>query len=234
MRTARFFVPEDWIARSAEAFCIPAGSVHRQITAVLRMKVGDRVSLLTGDGSEIEGRITEMTRSAVMGVIAGSKVPDPLLPEITICAAMTKRDTFEWMLQKCTEIGVHAFVPLVTDRVIKRPKETPQRWRDIIKEAAEQSGRVTLPHLSEPMTIGQAIGHTEGSVRIFMHETGGNQLPKLHKTSHVALFVGPEGGFSDQELAAARDAQAHVVTLGNLVFRAETAAIVGTTLLRFN
>ncbi len=234
MRTARFFVPEDWIAQSAEAFSIPAGNVHRQITAVLRMKVGDHISLMTGDGTEIEGRITEMTRSAIMGVIAGSKVPSPLLPQITICAAMTKRDTFEWMLQKCTEVGAYAFIPLVTDRVIKKPKDSPQRWRDILKEASEQSGRVTMPQLNEPMTFGQALGHTEGLTRIFMHESGGKQLPKLHKTSRVALFVGPEGGFSDQEIALARTAQAHILTLGDLIFRAETAAIVGTTLLRFN
>lgn len=233
MRTARFFVPEDWIARSAQAFSIPAGALHRQIVTVLRMNVGERIGLLTGDGTELEGEIQEITRSSIMGAILETKtIPQPQ-PLITVCAAMTKRDTFEWTLQKCTELGAHAFIPLVTDRVIKKPKDTPQRWRDIIREAAEQSGRTTLPQLHEPMSLTQALQQTEKAVRVFMHEAGGKHFPKVHKTSQVALFVGPEGGFTDQEIITARAAQAHHVTVGDFVFRAETAAVVGTTLLRF-
>ncbi len=234
MRTARFFVPPEWIAASAEAFCIPAGPLHKQIVAVLRMKAGDQISLLTNDNTELECRITEITRSAVMGVIAGSIVGKPLSPKITVCAAITKRDTFEWMLEKCTEIGVTEFIPIVTDRTIKRPKENAARLNLIIREASEQSGRFTLPTLTDPMSFGTAIGHTEDMVRVAMHETGGTTLPKIHKTSAVALFVGPEGGFTDEEITALRSAGAHLVTFGNLVFRAETAAIVGSTLLKFS
>ncbi len=233
MRTARFFVPEEWIAKSAKAFCIPAGALHKQIIAVLRLKVGDPISLMVGDGEELDGQISEITKSAVMGVIAGSKISKPITPSITVCAAMTKRDTFEWTLQKCTELGVVKFIPLLTDRVIKRPKDTPKRWHDIVREAAEQSGRTTLPNITEPLSLKEALTYTEKCSRIFFHETGGVGLPKLHKTSCVALFIGPEGGFSDPELALARAAKAHIVTLGEFVLRAETAAIVGTTLLRF-
>jgi len=234
MRTARFFVPAEWIAASAEAFCIPAGPLHKQIVAVLRMKAGDQISLLTNDSAELDCRITEITRSAVMGVITGSTVGKPLSPKITVCAAITKRDTFEWMLKKCTEIGVTEFIPIVTDRTIKRAKENSARLNLIIKEASEQSGRFTLPNLVDPMSFGAAIGHTDGMVRIAMHETGGTSLPKIHKTSEVALFVGPEGGFTDEELAALKNAHAHIVTFGNLVFRAETAAIVGVSMLKFS
>jgi 16S rRNA (uracil1498-N3)-methyltransferase len=234
MRTARFFVPAEWIARSAEAFCIPASSLHKQIVAVLRMKVGDPISLMVGDGEELEGHITEITKSAVMGVIAGSTISKPVSPAITVCAAMTKRDTFEWTLQKCTELGVGKFIPLLTDRVIKRPKENPKRWSDIVREAAEQSGRTTLPIITEPLKLGEAMAYTEKCVRIFFHESGGAKLPKLHNSSCVALFIGPEGGFTEPELSLARDAKAHITTLGDLVLRAETAAIVGTTLLRFS
>jgi 16S rRNA (uracil1498-N3)-methyltransferase len=233
MRTARFFVPPEWIAKSAEAFCIPAGALHKQIVTVLRMKVGDPLSLMTGDGEEHEGHITEITKSAVMGVIAGSKIGSPIRPSITVCAAMTKRDTFEWTLQKCTELGAAKFIPLLTDRVIKRPKDTPKRWHDIVREAAEQSGRTTLPIVTEPISLNEALAYTEKCSRIFFHESGGNKLPKIHPTSCVAIFIGPEGGFTDNELTLAKDAKAHIVTLGDLVLRAETAAIVATTLLRF-
>lgn len=234
MRTARFFVPEEWIAHSAEAFTIPAGPTHKQIVAVLRLKVGDPISLLTNDGEEIDGRITDISRSAVIGVIAGSRIGKPLRPDITVCAAMTKRDTFEWMLQKCTELGANSFIPLLTDRVIKRPKDAPQRWRDIVREAAEQSGRYFLPTISEPMTLGAAIGKCKDRTLIAMHESSGSpsHMPLVKDMDHAALFVGPEGGFTDAEIAILRDTGAHVVQLGDLVFRAETAAITGTALLR--
>jgi 16S rRNA (uracil1498-N3)-methyltransferase len=234
MRTERFFVPEDWIAQSAKAFCIPAGNLHKQMTAVLRMKAGDPVSLMVNDGMEIEGKITEITRSAVMGVITGQKTAKPLTPSVTICAAFTKRDGFEWMLQKCTELGATGFIPLITDRVIKRPKENPARLNLIIKEASEQSGRVTLPRLHEPMTLKEAFKYTEDDVRIFMHETGGEKFPNVHKTNDIALFIGPEGGFSDAELSLAEKEKAHIVTIGELVLRAETAAIAGLTKIRFS
>ena len=167
MRTARFFVPPEWIAKSAEAFCIPAGAFHKQIVTVLRLKVGDPISLMIGDGEEHDGHITEITKSAVMGVIAGSKITKPVIPSITVCAAMTKRDTFEWTLQKCTELGAAKFIPLLTDRVIKRPKDTPKRWYEIVREAAEQSGRTTLPAITEPLSLGEAMAYTEKCSRIF-------------------------------------------------------------------
>lgn len=233
MRTARFFVPEEWVAKNAKAFSIPAGAVHKQITLVLRMKAGDQISLLTGDGQELDGQITEVTRTAIMGTILDTKSGAPLTPHLTICAGMTKRDTFEWMLQKCTELGAAEFIPLITDRVIKRPKDTPKRWQDIVREAAEQSGRFTLPTIHEPMSLAGAMKKTNGQVQIFFHEAGGEKkLPAIHKTSKAALFIGPEGGFSEAELTAAQSAKVHIVTLGDLVLRAETAAIVGATLLR--
>ncbi|MCR4311666.1 MAG: RsmE family RNA methyltransferase, partial [Candidatus Uhrbacteria bacterium] len=179
MRTARFFVPEEWIARTAEAFTIPVGPIHKQIVAVLRMRIGDPISLMIDDGAEIDGHITEITRSAIMGVIAGSRVITPLRPDIIVCAAATKRDTFEWMLQKGTELGVNGFIPLLTDRVVKRPKDIPRRWLDIVREAAEQSGRVTLPVIYEPMTLAAAVGKMKDRTKIIMHEAAGEaKMPK--------------------------------------------------------
>lgn len=227
MRTARFFVPEEWIALSAEAFSIPTGPLHKQIIQVLRMKEGDHISLLPNDGTEIEGRITAITRSAVTGVIAGSTVADLIKPEITVCAAITKRDTFEWMLQKCTELGVSCFIPLHTDRTIKKTPGINKRWNEIIKEAAEQSGRTTMPSIEEPTTLAKALAKTKTMARILFHEEGEEKkLPTLQKTMPVAVFIGPEGGFSPQEIALAKDVDAHIVKIGSLVLRAETAAIV--------
>ena len=233
MRTARFFVPPEWLAISSEAFCIPAGMLHKQIVQVLRMKPGENITLLPNDGTEIDCRITEITRSAVMGVIAGSKGQKPLLPEITVCAAVTKRDTFEWMLQKCTELGATAFLPLHTDRTIKKTPGISKRWIDIIREASEQSGRTTMPTVHEPLAFTKALHFAQPMVKIVMHEAADKKSwPSVHKTSNIALFIGPEGGFSDNEISLAKDADAHIVQLGDLVLRAETAAITGMAKLR--
>lgn len=232
MRTARFFVPQEWIAKSAEAFSIPAGPLHKQIVTVLRMQVGDSISLMGNDGEEFDCRITEMTRSAVMGVIAGSKITTPPSPRITVCAAMTKRDTFEWMLEKCTELGATAFIPLMTDRVVKRTKELAPRLKLILKEASEQSGRTRIPEIKEPLTLKEALKETKGMVNVLMHESGGKDLPAIHKTSEIAVYIGPEGGFTDEEVALAESSGAHIVTMGDLVLRAETAAIATVAKLR--
>lgn len=232
MLTARFFVPNEFIARTAEAFTIPAGSLHRQITTVLRLKVGDPIALMPNDGTEIDCRITDITPRAIMGVIAGSRVPNPLLPEVTICAALLKRENFELILQKCTELGATSFIPLITDRTIKKITEVPERWQTIVREACEQSGRVRLPTIHEPMTYNKAISHTDGLRRIVLHEGDGAVLPSFNSEDRIALFIGPEGGFTEPEIALARDAKSHIVHLGQTVLRAETAAIAGLTLLR--
>lgn len=227
MRTARFFVPEEWIALSAEAFSIPAGPLHKQIVQVLRMKPDDHLSLLPNNGTEIECHITDITRSAVTGVITGSHIIPPLKPEVTVCAAITKKDTFEWMLQKCTELGVAHVIPLHTDRTIKKTPGVNKRWNEIVKEASEQSGRATIPTIEEPITFAKAMGKTASMARMIFHEEGeGSKLPPLQKTMPLALFIGPEGGFTPQEIAFAKDSKAHIIKIGSLVMRAETAAIV--------
>lgn len=234
MRTARFFISSEWIARGAQAFSIPAGPIYRQITSVLRMKVGDSLSLCANDGSELECTITEITKAAILGKIFTTSVGKPLRPHITVCAAVTKRDTFEWTLQKCTELGAAAFIPLISERVVKKIKDIPRRWHDIVREASEQSGRMTLPTIFDPMTLTGALEHTKSSDRFILHESLGKStgFPVVKDMDRVTVCIGPEGGFSDAEIEKALAAGASIVQLGALVLRAETAAVVATALVR--
>jgi 16S rRNA (uracil1498-N3)-methyltransferase len=236
MRTARFFVPLEWIALSAQAFSIPAGPIHRQMVSVLRMKVGQSLSLCANDGFEIDAVITEITKSAISGSIIERRAGSPLRPDIIVCAAVTKRDTFEWTLQKCTELGASGFLPLITDRVIKKTKDIPLRWLDIVREASEQSGRTTLPVIHAPMSLKDAHDYTKKYDRVVLHESVGNisSIPVIRPMDHVALFVGPEGGFTEHEIALLSSGKSTVVQLGDFVLRAETAATVGTALLRLS
>lgn len=227
MRTERFFVPSEWIALQAKAFSIPAGPLHKQIVQVLRMKSGNAISLLPNNGTEIECQITDITRNAITGTITKLKTISPIKPHVIVCAAITKRDTFEWMLQKCTELGASAFIPLHTDRTIKKTPEVHKRWSEIVKEASEQSGRSTIPAIAEPTTFAKALKATQTSARIVFHEEGEeNKLPILQKTMDIAVFIGPEGGFSPEEIDLAKTNNVHIVKIGTLVMRAETAAIV--------
>jgi 16S rRNA (uracil1498-N3)-methyltransferase len=235
MRTARFIVSEDWLAQSAKCFAIPAGPLHHQITRVLRLKIGDHLSLLPNNGTEIDGLITDISKQAITGTLQAAVTLPDASPEITLAAAITTRDTFEWTLQKSTELGVTRIIPLLTERVIKRAAKTPQRWHDILREATEQSGRARTPLLTEPLSIEAALKDRQTDSKLLFDEVGGtSQLPTLHKTTPITLFIGPEGGFSEAERLLFANSGTHRLTLGSLVLRAETAALVGLSLLRFN
>ena len=235
MRTARFFVSSEWIALGAGAFSIPIGSIYKQIVTVLRMKVGDNLSLCPNNDTEIDGKIQEITKVAILGSIVEVKAGKPLYPRVTICAAITKRDTFEWMLQKCTELGVSIFMPILTERVVKRGKDVPVRWQEIVREASEQSGRTLLPTIIEPLSLSAALVKTANyDHKIMMHETADKKFDRslVRQMDKVAIFVGPEGGFSDKEVAQAVESGSELLQVGDLVLRAETAATVGAALIR--
>ena len=145
--------------------------------------------------------------------------------------ALLQRDKFEPVLQKLTEIGAAAIVPVITARGLVReaPDERRrERWRAILREAAEQCGRGVLPVLLPAQTFAQAIGSAEGTVIMAYERERRRQLRAVLQpgTTTVSLFVGPEGGFAPEEAACAERAGAHLVTLGPRVLRTETASPV--------
>ncbi len=231
--TERFFVSPEYLAEKSQAFTIPSGPLYRQMVAVLRMKAGDELVLLPNDGRELRCKISEVNRSGIIGDIIEVSTKPQITPSITVCAALLKRENFELILQKCTELGATSFLPLVTDRTIKKLAEVPERWLTIVREASEQSGRTVMPSIQQPLSFEKALAKTDGMRRIVLHEGHGAELPKKTKNEELALFIGPEGGFTERELTLARDAGSIVTHLGEgQVLRAETAAIAGLSLLR--
>jgi 16S rRNA (uracil1498-N3)-methyltransferase len=233
--TARFFVPTAWIMLEEQTFIIPPSTIMRQITQVLRMEAGDPIVLCPNNGTEIRGHITSISANNIQGTILGTHLPTPLLPHLTVCAAVTKRDTFEWLLQKCTELGVDVFIPLHTANTVKKAPKTPSRWHEIVREASEQSGRVTIPTIHEPKSIGAALADTAVTTRLVLHESAVQEFPAspFPPDKSLSLFIGPEGGFSPAEIALCQSAaNTQVVRMGSLVLRAETAAIVGVSKIR--
>jgi 16S rRNA (uracil1498-N3)-methyltransferase len=162
---------------------------------------------------------------------------------ITLYLALTQREKFEWMLQKCTEVGAAAFVPVISSRSLVQERgdaaKKLERWGRIVREAAEQSQRGIVPEVRAPVKFEAAL--QDGSsyhLRLIPWEgeqaTGLRQaLAGLQNISSptLAVFIGPEGGFSVEEIEAARGAGFQPVTLGRRILRMETAAVVAAALI---
>jgi 16S rRNA (uracil1498-N3)-methyltransferase len=239
----RFFVSDENL--QGEDVVLRAQQVH-QIRDVLRMRPGDSIIVLDNRGWEYEAVLNSVGKSEIRGQVkARREASGEPTAQITLYQSLLKQDKFEWILQKCTEVGVRCFVPLITQRgVIRTPdalsSKKLNRWRHIIIEAAEQSGRGLIPELAPPLDFEEAVvglGSFDCSI-IASPETqgtgvqkalrGGDSTPKT-----VALLVGAEGGFTQEEMDSARAHGAIAISLGRRILRAETAAVVVTSLVLY-
>lgn len=243
MRQHRFFISPDQIHGRRLTL---TGSQARQIYSVLRMREAEQIVVLDNRGWQYEVRLDKISSDQVIGEII-SRIQATGEPEtsLTLYQALLKRDNFEWILQKGTELGVTRFVPLITQRCVVRNKTIKpaklQRWQRIISEAAEQSGRGRLPLLSAPVALSKAlesVSEFDKALIPWERETEIGLVDSLNKhgrerisqATRIAVFIGPEGGFDDEEIAEAGAAGVQPVTLGSRILRAETAAVAATTL----
>lgn len=240
MTRHRFFIRKEQI-RKETVFL--SGDQARQINQVLRLRPGDFISVLNNEGWEFEVELQTIRRDQVIGQVLRSW---PVTSEpgirLTLFQSHLKQDKFEWVLQKGTELGVASFVPVVTERSVIRQTTIKQnkltRWQRIIGEAAEQSGRGLLPRLEKTVDFDAALQAAQASQAAMIPWTGEkeNRIADVlaRSTSQplrsIALFLGPEGGFSEAEIEAAQAAGITPITLGPRILRAETAAIVATTI----
>ncbi len=211
-----------------------------QISVVLRMQLGQQVVVLDNLGWEYDAVLVEVGRKRATAVISNKRpVANEPTCELTLYQAMLKRDKFEWVLQKGTEIGVTRFVPIITQRTVAQFKPNKiTRWRKIITEAAEQSGRGRLPELTLPMSLENAfmqVGASTLGVIPWVGATGATIRSTIANQESVpdsmALFIGPEGGFGEEEVDNGRLHSIIPVTLGKRILRAETAAVVASALI---
>ncbi|HET7034195.1 MAG TPA: 16S rRNA (uracil(1498)-N(3))-methyltransferase [Thermomicrobiaceae bacterium] len=237
-RPPRFFVdsplaPGEVVTLSAEQ--------ARQIGAVLRLRPGGQLILFNGDGQNYPARLSALDRLQAAAAIEGAE-PAPAYPPpaITLALAPIKAERFDWAVQKATELGVAAVVPLATERTVVsfqtgRVGHRVERWRRIAVEAAEQCGRATLPCIEEPQPFESAVRlAAKGPAILLWEDERRTPLAALPFTALPSLWllVGPEGGFSAAEVALARAAGLTLATLGPLILRAETAAIAAVATVR--
>lgn len=228
----RFFIPPERI-ENGNTF-ISGGQAH-QIKEVLRLKSGDQVVALDNTGIEYKVELVEISKNRVKGKVIGQSLcPNEPVIQITLYQTLLKSDKFEWVLQKCTEVGVSRFVPITCERcVVDTPSESRfERWRKILYEAAEQSRRGKISDLDPVIDFKCACEQVDGlSIVPWEQETVDGITAAMSNEKRVNIFIGPEGGFTVDEIEIARNAGIIPITLGKRILRAETAGIVTATII---
>jgi 16S rRNA (uracil1498-N3)-methyltransferase len=236
----RFFVEKNSFA--GDEVVLKEKQVH-QVHNVLRMKEGEHIVVLDNTGFEYEVELLDISKKKVTGKIIEKRLSagEPKA-KLTLYQSMLSREKFEFVLQKCTEVGVSRFVPVVTHRSIVRDTAMKEgkleRWRNIIMEAAEQSGRGSIPELRTPIDYNQAIVETEDyDMSLIACTKRGRELhgslALVREDGYVSLFIGPEGGFTDEEVELCLEEGAMPVTLGRRILRTETAGVVASALVLY-
>lgn len=238
----RFFIDEHAICENK---AVVSGNLFCHMVRVLRLKIGTRVLLSDGIGRRHVGVIDSIGKENLVILLEESTVEHerPHGPLVTLYQGLPKGSKMEFILQKCTELGVDSLVPFVASRSIAqlpqdRGTERLGRWRRIVAEAARQSNRPTIPELRPVMDFSELLASADQTVRLLLwEEEKSNRLKSvlgsLPLPETVAVMVGPEGGLSKDEVAAATQAGFIPVTLGSRILRTETAGIALLAVLQF-
>ncbi|MBN1591113.1 MAG: 16S rRNA (uracil(1498)-N(3))-methyltransferase [Pirellulales bacterium] len=222
------------------------GVEAHHLVHVMRGRPGDRVTLFDGSGLEFTAEVSELRRDEVeLKVVARHEADRELAFRLTLAVALPKGDRQRWLVEKAVELGVARVIPLRTARSVAKPgRGAIQRMARWVVDASKQCGRNRLMEIGEPRTWSDLLADSnEIPLRILAHPTPkdpacGNdadfeflRVPAGHPRDEVIAAIGPEGGFTSEEVAAAREADWRAVNLGPRTLRIETAATVLASLV---
>ena len=238
---ARFYVPEPEIINGILSI---RGDEVKHIRRVLRLKAGDEISVFDGSSREYQGTILEENSFSVAVKIEhffASKRESSL--EITLAQSLLKGEKMDYLVQKATELGVKDIVPFSSSRSVPllegaKKLERHRRWEKIAIEAAKQCGRSILPKIGSLQDYRTALlSAPSDSLRFILWEKEGRRLKEIlgraRKQNRIFFIVGPEGGFSRQEVEEAMEKAFVPVTLGERILRAETASLCLLSILQY-
>lgn len=243
MRVTRVFV--DMPLASGAQLALPEGAA-RHVARVLRLGVGDALRLFNGRGGEFEATIDSAFRDEVTARIGAHHDTERESPlRIVLLQGIARGEKMDLILQKATELGVHAFVPVKMARSTVRLDERTalarqQHWQAVVASACEQSGRNAVPAVAAPATLSQCLGPAPGLRLLLAPGEGSRPLSVLLASAtpagglpeRVELLVGPEGGFDPAETAAATAAGFQSCRLGPRILRTETAGLAALAALQ--
>jgi 16S rRNA (uracil1498-N3)-methyltransferase len=241
---SRLFIYQD--LNINDEIVVSGEDVHH-IIRVLRYRPGDVMRISDGRNVESLGVISDIDTRGLeikLKIIAKNKFKENK-PFITLLQGLPKGEKFDWILQKNTEIGVSKFIPIVTQRTVvnivqSKLKRRKERWEKIVKEAAKQSMRIDIPEVNQVLSFDsglQEIKNHQLSIIPWEQEKK-TSLKKIMKDidkniSRIAVFIGPEGGFSPDEVEKAKAAGAVPVSLGPRILRTETAAVATCSVIAY-
>ncbi|MCI0469002.1 MAG: 16S rRNA (uracil(1498)-N(3))-methyltransferase [Nitrospirae bacterium] len=255
---ARIYVPHEDIEINRTVRLSSEKSYY--LRSVLRCRQGDRIIVMDGKSRAYEAEVVSIKGDNVSVSILHALLSEAELPfDIVLCQGILKGEKMDMVIEKCTELGVKEIVPLISERcVLKKTRKLP-RWRKIAEEAAEQCGRAAIPRISEPIEFraffekynrpecaatGLECLGSMGIRGLIFWEEGGSPLKEAiekicspsDQSTAAPIYhyiIGPEGGFTYDEVRLAEKSGLIRTTLGSRILRAETAAIVSTALIQF-
>jgi len=233
----RYFIDNDKIFKG---YAIIENEDVHHIKDVMRFKVGDTVILNTFSGKVFKANIQEIRKKEVKLQIENEVFSEYKPLNLDLALAMFKKDNFELAIQKCTELGINKIIPIKTERSIIKLDDFSKkkdRFLKIVKEASEQSERTILPIIADYIKPSELnLEEYENKFVCFARE-GSNLISREIKKSDLngktLVAIGPEGGFTEQEITQFISLGFISVSLGNTILRAETAAIYVTGLFRY-
>ncbi len=215
---------------------------YHHLVNVRRVITGDVLRLRSEDGKGYTARITGIGKSEINLKIISETGLNPAIINISLYMALIKGGNFEFVIQKAVEVGVNRIIPIISSRTVPDPgkkiEEKHARWNKIIDGAAKQCFRSNMPEIDYPLPFPDIFGRDESAMKIIAHP---GALTELHdylsasdKPESVSIIIGPEGGFSDQEIHAASGKGWMPVNFGATHLRAETAAVILPSLLIYH
>lgn len=239
----RFFVDQTQIANQEITI---TGSDVNHIKNVLRMNIGEEISISDGKGKDYFGKIKEFSKDTVVVAVENSWDSYVELPcEIYLFQGLPKADKMELIIQKAVELGVYSVVPVVTKRTIvkldqSKAEKKVSRWQNIAQSASKQAGRGIIPKVELPVSFGEALfmaKNLESSIIPYEKAEGMEQARAIIKSmkdkKSIGIFIGPEGGFDEKEIEEAKAAGVIPMTLGHRILRTETAGLAALSILMF-
>lgn len=235
MRTIRLYQPGPLTPGQSVALCEDAAN---HAGKVLRMQAGEALELFNGDGNNYAAVIIEVGKKQLVVDIQSSSanpVESPL--KLHLGQGISRGDRMDFAIQKAVELGVSEITPLFTERCgvkldAERLEKKREQWQKIVISACEQSGRSLVPPVHPPVTLEKWLGQTDNCLKLTLDPWTNATIKQLTPTDRLRLVIGPEGGFSDREVAATTLAGFQPVRLGPRVLRTETAALTAIAALQ--
>ncbi|MCQ4086160.1 16S rRNA (uracil(1498)-N(3))-methyltransferase [Saccharibacillus sp. JS10] len=243
----RYFVEKEQVEANKVRIL---GEDARHISRVMRGRPGDKIIVCDGADLVVLAELETVEQSEVIAdIIEEIAEKSEARFRVSIAQSLPKGDKLETVIQKCTEIGAHEFIPFLSERTVvqydaKKEEKRLQRWSKIAKEAAEQSHRSRIPNVSQPLTYKQLLKRFgDYDLILFCYEKeNGLQLRDAVRPfaqshteagANILLIIGPEGGFSEREALEAEAAGAAITGLGKRILRAETAGMTALSCILY-